>query len=85
MELSSIDDTKLKLVKVLVKCINLLCREIDRPGSKQQFKNSLNAMQLFESILYRIRHSNILLSQGEYIAQLTLIYQVMNEIFESKV
>ena len=81
MELSSIDDVKPKLVKILVKCINILCREIDRPRSKQQFKNLLTAMQMFENILYRIKRSSIVLSQKDYIAQLTSVYQVLNEIF----
>ena len=81
MELSSIDDIKLKLVKVLVKYINTLCRELDRPRSKQQFRNSLRAMQMFENILYRIRHGSTMLSQEEYIEKLTSVYQVMNEIF----
>ena len=85
MELSSIDDIKLKLVKVLVKCINILCREVDRPRSKQQLQHSLTALQMFENLLYRIKNSSIVLSQEAYIAQLTSIYQIMNEIFRNKV
>ena len=73
MELSSIDDIKLKLVKVLVKCINNLCRELDRTRSRQQFRNLIKAMQMFEDILYRIKSSGIVLSQEEYIAQLTSV------------
>ena len=83
MELSSIDDSKPKLVGVLVKCINNLCREINRPKSKQKLRDSLNAMQLFESILYRINHSSIIVSKEEYIAQLASIYHIMNDVFGS--
>ena len=85
MELSSIENGKLKLVKVLVKCINILCKEIDRSRSKHQFENSLRAMQLFENILYKIKNSSIVLSQEEHITQLTSVYRVMNEIFKNNV
>ncbi len=84
MELSNIDDIRPRLVRVLVKCINILCKEVDNPRSKQEFQNSVKAMQLFENILYKIKNRSIMLSQEEYIAQLTSVYQVMNAIFGNK-
>ncbi len=84
MELRSIANNRLKLVRVLINYINVLCRKLDRPRSKRQFQNSLRTMQLFENILYKIQSSKIVLSHDEYIAWLTLVYKEMKKIFRNK-
>ena len=81
MELSSIDDIRLRLVKILVKCINNLCRKLDRTTSRRELLKVVDTIQIFENIVYKTRNSKIPLSQEEYIAHLTSIYHIMNEIF----